>query len=230
MANPINSVSFNTETELFGSNDLPRSRSVVKRYSSNSSLQGTSGAPVTTGRVQRQIGSTKSDFIPDTREKVTSQDPDPIEHDVYAGTFTTTRAARVIHQYDIDFWGTTGVMGYATRSTQPQMSEDEITEKYNDFVAFSYVPQNLLPSKELFRDLVNPQSRTAAMPALLLAAGLVTSPTNTAGLIGQTDLGGVEALPSIPPPFASNLQSSCGADSYFARSTGPVYTNERPLA
>jgi hypothetical protein len=230
MTNPINTVGFNTETELFGSNELPRGKSVVKRYSGSNYVAGATGAPASTGRVQRQIGSTKKDFVPETREVTTSEDPAPVERDVFAGTYGTTRAARVLHQYDIDFWGSTGVMGYATKSTQPQMSEDEVTQKYNDFVAFSYLPQTLLPSKELFRDLVNPQSRTAAMPALLLAAGVITSPTNTTGLIGQTDLGGVEDLPTVPPPFASNLQSSCGADSYFARSSGPVYTNERPLA
>lgn len=226
MVNPINTVSFNTETELYGSNELPRGRSIVKRYNGGSSA----ATSTPTGRVQRQLGATKQDFVPDTREVVTSEDPAPIERDVYSGTVASTRAARVIHQYDIDFWGNTGVMAYATRSTQPQMSEDEITEKYNDFVAFSYLPNSLLPSKELFRDMVNPQSRTAAMPGLLLAAGLVTTPTNTVGLVNQTDLGGVEDLPTIPPPFASNLQSACGADSYFARSSGPVYTNERPLA
>jgi hypothetical protein len=170
------------------------------------------------------MGATPDD-VKSVDVQVAQEQEEPRER--FTGSHAMIRAARIIHQYDVNFWDQNGVVDYAAKSGQPAPANSDA--KYDDLKAFSYLPAALLPSQELFNDLMNPTVRSPLLVSMLRTAGLNTS-VGPATTSPDQDTEEVVDIPIIPPPFAENLQSSCPGDDYFARSAGPVYSGERRLA
>lgn len=219
---------FNEPKRLFNQDetDIDRSKRVVLHRINSPRPTETNVA--TTGRVQRQIGAIPSDV--ESTTKVNSTETEKVDSDILSGSFSITRAARIIHQYDVNYWAEDGVVGYVAGSNLSAPSADELDQKYNDFLAFSYVPETMVMPKALFLSMSNPQARVATVLNAMPFAGIHVSSVRKEGLTGQTETGAPETPAQIPPPFATNLQSSCAGMSYFARSSGPLYTKQRGLA
>lgn len=221
---------FNEPQELFGNNEtsLDTGRKVIVRRSFFPSPDPSiTGVRRDDGRVQRQIGSVSEDFA---GSSVRQSEIPQIEREVFSGSIAMIRAARIIHQYDVRFWEPDGVVTYATASNQPAPDPAQAEARYNDFLAFSYLPEQMLPTPTQFNDLTHPAARGPLVVEFLRRAGLVTSPTQTGPEVPQAFDVAAEEPPLVPPPFAENLQSSCPGDDYFARSSGPVFTSDRTVA
>ena len=221
---------YNEPSRLYGSDGTDAApKAVLRRLNP---AQSTSLGDTSTGRVQRQLGAVPSDFDV-ARVTAAAEEAEEIDHEVFTGGHSMVRAARTMHQYDINFWAPEGVVAYLTRSTVPAPSSDDIEAKYNDLLAFSYVPASMLPSSAVFGDLVNPQARQAFVIAALPQAGIDVRTGLAVGSAGalatQTETQPEEPT-LLPVPFADNLQTACAGKNYFARSTGPLYSNQRKLA
>lgn len=216
---------FNQEQELWGDNDRDLTAKPIVRRSFISGYISPREAPSpTSGRIQRQLGATPADVKPVTAQ--VAQEPEE-PREIFTGSNAMVRAARIVHQYDVNFWDQNGVVDYAAKSGQPAPEVSDT--RYEDLKAFSYLPDALLPSKELFDDLMNPTVRAPLLVSMMRTAGLNTS-VGPAAASPDRDTEEVADIPIVPPPFAENLQSACPGDDYFARSAGPVYSGERRLA
>jgi hypothetical protein len=217
---------FNEPGRLFQNDTPPGAPKIVRRFvvPSDPSL---SAVPPTSGRVQRQLGATPEDF---PGEEVVQQNSPEVPRDVVTGSFSLARAARVVHQYDVDYWSAEGVVGSVAASPLPPPSASEIESKYNDFLAYSYLPSSMVPTLSVFGDMLNPRAKISFVTSALPAAGVNTKAGTSDGLINQPATGFAVVITVLPVPFAENLQSACGGSNFFQRSSGPLYRGDRGLA
>ena len=182
---------------LWGSNNPQRPRTFAQQIPR---------APLADDRPKPQVLSKLS---PEPGERVVAQAPAAPERRVFEGSFAGLRAMRLLHQYRIDFWGDSSAVALLG-SSSGDPSEAQLDQAYDDFVLFSYLPPQLMPTKAVFRDMSRPTARSSVLRSSLPTMGI-----NTAGqqVLPQTRESTDDAtlLPIItaPPPYSETLGSLC---------------------
>jgi len=131
---------------------------------------------------------------------------DTVPRTPIVGTFAAIRARRILHQYRIGFWSTAGIIDQITASSESDPSQTDIDNNWNNFQLFSYLPSQLMPTKEQFADLITPSKNASnvrnSLPSMGINTTVVTNPLPNAI---------APAAASLPSqtPFASNLSQFC---------------------
>lgn len=133
-----------------------------------------------------------------------------VSYEQLTGSFAGVRAAQVLRQHQIDFWGASGIVEYAMASPGSDPSQAQVDQMYDDLQLFSYLPGDMLPSKEDFAAQVTPSRCAAAARMQLVTAGIITNNT------WSTPQPATEPTPMITasPPFADKLTDWCAARSF----------------
>ena len=142
--------------------------------------------------------------------RVTTKAPPEPERRVFDGPTCAVRAARLAHQYRVDFWGDSSAIA-TLGSDRGDPSEAALEQAYQDFVLFSYLPSQLMPTKAAFRDMSRPSARASIIREALPAMGINTTATTqqTPQTIETYDDPSNLPLITAPPPYSETMGSLC---------------------
>jgi hypothetical protein len=120
---------------------------------------------------------------------------------------------RIVHQHRIKFWAPQGpvrlIVGEAEIGT-PDPSDDQLTQAYQDFTLYNYLPPSMTPTQTEFQDWSRPRKRKEIVQAQLSKVGVVVSTQPTATVAGVTDPAQpVQVLLPINAPFRESLSDYC---------------------
>jgi hypothetical protein len=120
------------------------------------------------------------------------------------------RAARLAHQYRVDFWGDSSAIA-TLGSDRGDPSEVLLDQAYNDFILFSYLPAQLMPTKAAFREMSRPSARLAVIRDSLPSMGINTAAENPRVQQTIESYDDPSNLPLInaPPPYSETMGSLC---------------------
>lgn len=143
----------------------------------------------------------KTTFVdPDVNERIKVTDDAPVQRTALVGNYAAVRAAQVAHQHRVGFWDSEGVVGFIGRASAPNPSDDQLDQMWEDLQLFSYLPPELMPSEDQFKQYAKPQDRVGVIRNNLGNLGLRDSSPNTADLDDRN--GSLDNEPLIPPPPA----------------------------
>lgn len=128
----------------------------------------------------------------------------PIKRRPLVGNFSAVRAARVLHQHAIDFWGEAGVIPYVVGQARPDPSSNDASQTYQDFLLFSYLPKPMQPTRQEFLNLITPSKAVVTIQDRLTSMGI-----ETPRVLIDAEANDDTPLISAAPPFAENLGSFC---------------------
>jgi hypothetical protein len=146
-----------------------------------------------------------------TAPQVNAGAPKPPAYEALTGSFSGVRAAQSLRQHQIDFWGESAIVEHVMAAPGADPSSTQIDQMYSDLQLFSYMPADMLPSKEEFADQVTPSRAAAAARMQLVTAGIITN-NNWSQPQPAT-----EPTPMITasPPFADKLTDWCASRSFI---------------
>lgn len=147
-------------------------------------------------------------------------------HVSFRGSFSAVRAMRIAHQYRVNFWEESGVVGVFGANNGSDPSEAEVDTLYADLLLHNYMPSSMVVSRDEFADMVKPQRRTELLLGAVAKMGIQSQQEDVLLNVGAADDQGAVDLDDLvplisPPPFAESLQTACPGDDYFRR-TGPL--------
>lgn len=135
---------------------------------------------------------------------------------VLDGPFSAVRAARVAHQYRVDFWSPdSDVLGVLAEDDSANPSDAQLDTMYNDLALFSYLPAQLFPTRASFGEQSKPTQRAAYLATTTADVGVGTGVQTQTPAI-RTFTGGTESGPILPvnTPFAMRIGTQC-MDRFF---------------
>ena len=125
------------------------------------------------------------------------------------GSFAAVRALRVLHQYRVGFWGDGGVIETITATQRADPTSADIDTMYAKFLLFSYLPDELSPTREEFADLVTPSKNSANVRNALSSMGISAVVGASAPDRFFNDNPIIPPTLADPYPFGQNLSSFC---------------------
>ncbi len=209
---------FNQPGELFGSDTKRKKIRYVKALPPERPAAG-SGPGNERPTVRRSFDGTGDDLgVIETRSVVSSEEnqPAPIKRRALVGSFAAVRAARLVHQHTIDFWGDAGVIAHVVGQPKPDLSDNDASQMYQDFLLFSYLPKQMTPTRQEFINLVTPSKAVVNIQGRLSNMGIESPPR-----IADTETEDDSTTLTNDVPFAENLGLFCHSGTFADR---PIVT------
>lgn len=133
------------------------------------------------------------DFVPFVTE---SLPPPVIKRQAVVGSFSAVRAARILHQYLVNFWSDPDILLALNNPAPLVYSADTLTQMYADFLLFNYLPAKMTPTQQQFTEIVQPN-------------GIFEQPLGlTPAAVVPEDVLNEATLPP-PIPFGESLTPFC---------------------
>jgi len=200
--NPLNQQSspFNAQGELFNSNVLVSRPSHFVTPIAAASLPGTLLPPVRP-RVLTNLGGDVAPVVVDTPAVTTKQ---------MTGSYAATRAARVAHMHEAGVFDL--IRTHLTQTTKPDPTDAQLDQQYADLRAFSYMPTQMLPTREEFGQMSRPSQVAGYISSVMSKIAGVGRPTT---LTPPAEQGSV-TVPLLPAntPYSQSLNAFC-AERFF---------------
>ena len=197
---------FNESGQLWNDNqsNLTKSFSYLRQVFDETQLPNI--APdATRPKVLTDFSAIESDV---SSSSVTSDTTDDVPRTPIYGSFAAVRALRLLHQHRIGFWGESGIVETISARNGTDPSSADIQNKYQTFLLFSYLPDELTPTQEEFGDLITPSKMPANIRNALPNMGITVVTTSRDPEFAGAN-GDITTILPDPHPFADNLSSFC---------------------
>lgn len=127
---------------------------------------------------------------------------------IVAGSFSTVRASRTVHQHAVSLWGEDYLPSHVGRSSVPDPSPAELTQQYQDLRLFSYLPPQIMPSQDEFIQAATPSLRGGFLAERLEDMGIETAGEDENPPALESAETGVSQM-RLVAPFAPVINRGC---------------------
>ena len=201
-ANPVNQqfAPFNTQGELFNSNTVAARPTRFITPLPTTTLPGMPSRP-TRPRVLTQLEGEAKQVVTDTPAIPTR---------LMSGSFSGVRAARMAHMHEQAIFDVIRV--YLTQTTKSDPTDAQIDEQYADLQTFSYLPAQLMPTREEFGQMSRPSQVAGYIGSVMDKISGASRPT----VRNPPREDGTATLPLLPArtPYSQALNAFC-AERFF---------------